>query len=131
MINVHIHKTCSKKKMKPSWKVKGSFNRTSWKVSDVRIVRYTWILSLSLSLLTRKIGDVCKKKNMKPLWKVINICAHSRTYSTNFTYTYTFTYTHTFTYTYIKLICLCLCSAPNVKVMQSQTSAGKRPSRLS
>ena len=60
--NVHMQKTCSKKKnMKPSWKVKGSFNRTSWKVSDVRIVRYTWILSLSLSLLTRKIGDVCKK----------------------------------------------------------------------
>ena len=30
-----------------------SFNQTSWKVSDVRIVRYTWVLSsfsVSLSL---------------------------------------------------------------------------------
>ena len=34
--------------MKPLWKVKGSFNRTSWKVSDLRIVRYTWVVSLSL-----------------------------------------------------------------------------------
>ena len=33
--------------MKLLWKVKGSFNRTSWKVSDVQIVRYTWVLSLS------------------------------------------------------------------------------------
>ena len=31
--------------MKPLWKVKGSFNRTSWKVSDVQIVRKTWVLS--------------------------------------------------------------------------------------
>ena len=31
--------------MQPLWKVKGSFNRTSWKVSDVQIVRYTWVLS--------------------------------------------------------------------------------------
>ena len=31
--------------MKPLWKVKDSFNRTSWKVSGVRIVRYTWVLS--------------------------------------------------------------------------------------
>ena len=30
--------------MKPLWKVKGFFNRTSWKVSDVQIVRYTWVL---------------------------------------------------------------------------------------
>ena len=30
--------------------VKGSFNRISWKVSDVQIVRCTWVLSLSLSL---------------------------------------------------------------------------------
>ena len=36
--------------MKPLWKVKGSFNRTSWKVSDVQIVRHTWVLSLSLCL---------------------------------------------------------------------------------
>ena len=39
--------------MKPLWKVEGSFNRTSWKVSDVRIVRYSWVLSsfsVSLSL---------------------------------------------------------------------------------
>ena len=39
------------KNMKPLWKVKGSFNRTSWKVSDLRIVRDTWVLSsVSLSL---------------------------------------------------------------------------------
>ena len=37
---------------------------------------------------------------MKLLWKVINICAHSRTYSTKYTYTQTFTYTFTLTYTY-------------------------------
>ena len=39
--------------MKPLWKVKGYSNRTSWKVCDVRIVRYTWVLSsfsVSLSL---------------------------------------------------------------------------------
>ena len=36
--------------MRPLWKVKGSFNRTSWKVSDVQIVRETWVLSLSLGL---------------------------------------------------------------------------------
>ena len=68
---------------------------------------------------------------MKPLWKVINICAHSRTYSTKYTDTYTFTCTHIHSHIHNKLICLCLCSAPNVKVMQSQTSVGKRPSRLS
>ena len=31
--------------MKPLWKVKGFFNRTSWKVCDVQIVRKTWVLS--------------------------------------------------------------------------------------
>ena len=31
-----------KKNMKPLWKVKGFFERTSWKVSDVQIVRYLW-----------------------------------------------------------------------------------------
>ena len=36
--------------MKPLWKVKDSFDRTSWKVSDVQIVRYAWVLSLSLCL---------------------------------------------------------------------------------
>ena len=41
----------AKKNMKPMWKVKGFFNRTSWKVSDVQIVRYTWVLSLSLCCL--------------------------------------------------------------------------------
>ena len=44
------------KNMKPFWKVKGSFNRSSWKVSDVQIVRYTWVLSsfsVSLSLCVR------------------------------------------------------------------------------
>ena len=38
------------KSMKSLWKVKDSFNRTSWKESDVQIVRYTWVLSLSLCL---------------------------------------------------------------------------------
>ena len=33
------------KNMKPLWKVEGFFNRTSWKVSDVQIVRFTWVLS--------------------------------------------------------------------------------------
>ena len=28
--------------MKPLWNVRGSFNRTSWKVSDVHIVRCPW-----------------------------------------------------------------------------------------
>ena len=37
------------KTMKPLWKVKGFFNRTSWKVSDVQIVCYICDLSLSLS----------------------------------------------------------------------------------
>ena len=36
--------------MKTLWKVKDSFNRTSWKVSDVRIFRYTWYCLLSLPL---------------------------------------------------------------------------------
>ena len=30
--------------MKPLWKVRGFFNRTSSKVSDVSIVRFTWVL---------------------------------------------------------------------------------------
>ena len=37
-------------KMKPSWKVKDSFYRISWKVSDVQIVRYPSVLSQSLCL---------------------------------------------------------------------------------
>ena len=32
------------KNMKPLWKVKGFLNGTSWKVSDVQIVRYTCVL---------------------------------------------------------------------------------------
>ena len=32
------------KDMKPLWNVKGFFNRTSWQVSDVQIVRFTWVL---------------------------------------------------------------------------------------
>ena len=39
-----------KKNMKPLWKVKGFFNRTSRKVSDVQFVRYTCVLSVSLCL---------------------------------------------------------------------------------
>ena len=30
--------------MKPLWKVKDFFNRTSWKVSDVQVVRYALVL---------------------------------------------------------------------------------------
>ena len=48
--------------MKPLWKVKGFFNRTSWKVSDVRIVRYSWVLtsfSVSLSLCLSVCLCVC------------------------------------------------------------------------
>ena len=30
--------------MKPLWNVKGFCNRTSWKVSDVQIDRFTWVL---------------------------------------------------------------------------------------
>ena len=43
--------------MKPLWKVKGFFNRTSWKVSDVHIFHKTWVLSsfsVSLSLCLRR-----------------------------------------------------------------------------
>ena len=29
--------------MEPLWKVKGFFNRTSWKMSDAQIVRYVWV----------------------------------------------------------------------------------------
>ena len=36
-----------KKNMKPLWNVRGFFNRTPWKVSDVQIVRYTWVLVAS------------------------------------------------------------------------------------
>ena len=32
------------KNMKPLWKIKGFFNRTLWKVSDVQVVHYTWVL---------------------------------------------------------------------------------------
>ena len=35
------------------------FNRTSWKVSDVQIVRYTWVLSLSLCLCLCVSVSVC------------------------------------------------------------------------
>ena len=38
MTNIYIY-------VKPLWKVKGFFNRISWKVSDVHIVRRTWVLS--------------------------------------------------------------------------------------
>ena len=48
-IYIYIHEMFAKK-MKPFWKVKDSFNRTSWKVSDVQIVCETWVLSLSLCL---------------------------------------------------------------------------------
>ena len=44
--------------MKPLWKVKGFCNRTSWRVSDVQIVRYNWVLSffsVSVSFSNRTI----------------------------------------------------------------------------
>ena len=37
-----MYKRCSKN-MKPLWNVNGFFNRTSWKVIHVQIVRYTWV----------------------------------------------------------------------------------------
>ena len=47
---VYTFKRCSKH-MKPLWKVEGFFNRTSWKVSDVQIVHFTWVfVSVSVSL---------------------------------------------------------------------------------
>ena len=58
---MYIYKRCLQKDMKPWWKVKGFFNRASWKVSDVWIVRYTWVLSsFSLSLcLSLSLCVVC------------------------------------------------------------------------
>ena len=56
-VTVHVHvllPVCHHtipSNVKPLWKVKGLFNRTSWKVSDVHIVRKTSLcLSVSLSL---------------------------------------------------------------------------------
>ena len=43
-IYIYIYKRCLQKNMKPLWKVKGFSNRTSWKVSDVQIVRFPWVL---------------------------------------------------------------------------------------
>ena len=68
---------------------------------------------------------------MKPLWKVINryMCAY--TYIFNYIHIHRYIYVHIYIlHIHIKLICLYLCSAQNVKVMQSETSVGKRPSRL-
>ena len=48
--NMKIFEKDVAKNMKPSWKVKGFFNRTSWKVSDVQIVRKTWDFVFSLCL---------------------------------------------------------------------------------
>ena len=42
-INLYIHTRDVAKNMKPLWKVKGFFNRTSWKVSDVQNVSETWV----------------------------------------------------------------------------------------
>ena len=41
-IYIYIYVRDVAKNKKPLWKVKGFFNRTSWKVSDVQVVRYTW-----------------------------------------------------------------------------------------
>ena len=46
--------------MKSLWKVEGFFNRTSWKVSDVQIVRSTWVfVSVSLCLCLCVLRVVC------------------------------------------------------------------------
>ena len=59
-INIFISKRCSGKKVKPLWKVKGFFRRKSWKVSDVQIVRETWVLSsFSVSLSLCVVCVVC------------------------------------------------------------------------
>ena len=44
MTHMYKYRRCLQKKIKPLWKVKGFLNRTLWKVSDVQIVRYTWVL---------------------------------------------------------------------------------------
>ena len=55
----HIFITDVPKKHETLWKVKGSCNRTSWKVSDVQIVRNTWVLSLSLCFCLCVLCNVC------------------------------------------------------------------------
>ena len=42
-IFTYLEEMFEKKKKKPLWKVRGFFYRTSWKVSDVQIVRYYWV----------------------------------------------------------------------------------------
>ena len=72
------------KNMKPLWKVKGSFNRTSWKVSDVQIVRKTRVLSsvsvcLSLCLCVaccvllwwRREGERRRGETNRTIWLLI------------------------------------------------------------
>ena len=84
------------KDMRPLWKVIGFFNRTSWKASDVQIVRETGVLVAN---------DTSNHLVADSLRSVLSL-EESGT-------------------------CLCLCSAENVKVMESQTGVGERPSRLS
>ena len=47
------------KNMEPLWKVKGFFNRTSWKVSDVQNVRETWVLSFFSVCVSLSVSACC------------------------------------------------------------------------
>ena len=92
---ISVGDRCLQKK-KPLWKVKGFSNRTSWKVSDVQIVRETLVL-VANDTSNHLVADSLRS---------VPSLEESGTF-------------------------LCLCSAQNVKVMKSQTSVDKRPSRLS
>ena len=55
--------------MKPLWKVRGSFNRTSWKVSGVQIVRYTWVL-VAQDKANHPVADsLCRRTGVEQLYE--------------------------------------------------------------
>ena len=59
--------------MKPLWKVKGSFNRTSWKVSDVQIVSDTSVLVASDKSnhpVTDSFGVFLRRAGVEQLYQV-------------------------------------------------------------
>ena len=60
--------------MKPLWKVKGSFNRTSWKVSDVQIVRYTWVL-VATDKSNHPVADSLRSVLHWRNWEHVCVCA--------------------------------------------------------
>ena len=70
MTNIYIY-------VQPLWKVKGFFKRTSWKVSDVHIVRKTWVLSsFSVSFSVSVSADVvqfCPNKKVRQVSFAINL----------------------------------------------------------